>query len=46
MKGDKKYVYEVRFRQAEVWPDYKGNPDDVVDLDLMDNWLLPASGKS
>ena len=46
VKGDKKFVYEVRFRQAEGWPDYTGNPDDVVDLDLMDNWLLPASGKS
>lgn len=42
VKGEKKYVYEVRFRQADVWPGYKGAPDDVLDLDLMDNWLLPA----
>jgi nitrile hydratase subunit beta len=45
-KGDKKYVYEVRFRQADVWPDYNGDPNDVIDLDLMDNWLLPADGKN
>ena len=46
VKGEKKHVYEVRFRQADVWPDYSGNPDDVIDVDLMDNWLLPADGKN
>lgn len=40
-KGDKKAVYEVRFRQADIWPDYQGGPQDTVDIDLMDNWLLP-----
>lgn len=43
-KGDRKAVYEVRFRQADVWPDYKGPPDDTVDIDLQENWLSPAPG--
>lgn len=45
-KGDKKYVYEVRFRQADVWPDYEGPPADTIDIDLMDNWLMPAKADS
>ncbi len=39
LPGEKKYVYEVRFRQADIWPNYKGSPRDTVDIDLMDNWL-------
>lgn len=42
LKGPKKHVYEVRFRQADIWPDYKGSPRDSVDIDLMDNWLEKA----
>jgi hypothetical protein len=42
LKGPKKHVYEVRFRQTDIWPDYKGSARDCVDLDLMDNWLEKA----
>lgn len=39
LPGEKKHVYEVRFRQVEIWPDYKGSERDSVHIDLQDNWL-------
>lgn len=35
-------LYEVRFRQRDVWADYDGSPRDTVDVDLYENWLEPA----
>jgi len=32
-------VYRVRFRQREVWPDYRGGPRDTVAADLFEHWL-------
>lgn len=39
LEGPKKTLYEVRFRQRDLWPDYEGNPADTVDLDIYDHWL-------
>ena len=38
----RKNLYRVRFRQTEVWPDYKGPTDDTVDVDIYEHWLQPA----
>jgi nitrile hydratase len=35
----KRGLYEVRFRQVDVWPDYRGAEHDCVDIDLFDHWL-------
>ena len=35
-------LYRVRFRQAEVWPDYRGADADVLELELYEHWLQPA----
>lgn len=35
-------VYRVRFAQAELWPDYAGNPADSVVVDLFGPWLEPV----
>jgi nitrile hydratase len=35
-------LYRVRFLQRDVWPDYAGRPDDVVDVEIYQNWLEPA----
>ena len=35
-------LYEVRFRQLDVWPRYEGSPRDTVDVDVYENWLEPA----
>ena len=40
----KKTLYEVRFRQSDIWPDYDGELRDTVDIDIYHHWLEPASG--
>ena len=35
-------LYRVRFRQTDVWPDYRGPAADTVDVDIYEHWLLPA----
>ncbi|HXJ01196.1 MAG TPA: SH3-like domain-containing protein [Micropepsaceae bacterium] len=35
----RKVLYEVRFRQADLWPDYAGGPADTVDADIYEHWL-------
>ena len=35
-------LYRVRFRQRDVWPDYAGQPDDVVEIEIYQHWLEPA----
>jgi nitrile hydratase len=35
-------LYRVRFLQHEVWPDYRGNPADVVEVEIFQHWLDPA----
>ena len=32
-------LYRVRFRQKEVWPEYQGNPDDVLEIEIFQHWL-------
>jgi nitrile hydratase len=35
-------LYRVRFRQAELWPDYAGAPGDSLVADIYEHWLEPA----
>ncbi len=35
-------LYRVRFRQAELWPDYRGPAADSAIVDLFEHWLEPA----
>jgi nitrile hydratase len=35
----KKTLYEVRFRQMDLWPDYAGGANDTVDMDIYEHWL-------
>jgi nitrile hydratase beta subunit-like protein len=35
-------LYRVRFRQRELWPDYKGAPGDTIDVEIYQHWLEPA----
>ncbi len=34
-------VYTVRFRQRELWPDYRGAASDVVASNILETWLEP-----
>ena len=35
-------LYRVRFRQKDVWPDYHGNPADVLEVEIFQHWLEKA----
>ena len=35
-------LYRVRFKQAEVWPDYDGDENDTIDVEIYQHWLEPA----
>jgi nitrile hydratase beta subunit-like protein len=35
----KKTLYEVRFKQSELWPDYNGPETDTVLIDIYEHWL-------
>ncbi|MGY8824276.1 MAG: SH3-like domain-containing protein [Candidatus Latescibacterota bacterium] len=32
-------LYRVRFKQHELWPDYRGHDTDTLSMDLYGNWL-------
>jgi len=32
-------LYRVRFRQTDVWPDYSGSSDDVLEVEIYQHWL-------
>lgn len=34
-----KALYEVRFRQKDLWPDYSGSDGDRLDIDIYEHWL-------
>lgn len=35
-------LYRVRFKQREIWPDYRGSDSDSIEIELYANWLEPA----
>ncbi len=35
-------LYRVRFRQADVWQDYRGKDGDPVDIEIYQHWLEPG----
>ena len=34
-----KTLYEVRFRQKDLWPGYAGGDGDTLDMDIYEHWL-------
>lgn len=40
-----KPLYMVRFRQADLWPDYAGPADDHLEADIYEHWLEPAASR-
>ena len=35
-------LYRVRFRQREIWPDYRGAAEDSIEIEIYQHWLEPA----
>lgn len=40
--GEPAALYSIRFRQADLWPDYEGRPQDTLLADVFEYWLDPA----
>lgn len=38
----RRYLYQVRFRQADVWEAYPGPRADTVLVDIFEHWLEPC----
>ena len=38
-------LYRVRFRQKDLWPDYRGLEQDQLELELYQHWLLAPEAK-
>ena len=38
----KQPLYRVRFRQEQIWPDYRGSSRDTIDVELYEHWLEPT----
>ena len=38
----KRVLYRVRFKQAEVWPDYAGPERDWIEIEIYEHWLERA----
>jgi nitrile hydratase len=38
----KQSLYLVGFAQRDVWPDYRGNSDDKIYVDVFEHWLEEA----
>ena len=32
-------LYRVRFRQQDVWPDYEGSAEDLLEVEIFQHWL-------
>jgi nitrile hydratase len=35
-------LYRVRFRSRELWPGYREDPADTLDIEIYEHWLEPA----
>lgn len=38
-----KVLYRVRFEQKHVWSDYQGPARDIIEMEIFEHWLAPAS---
>jgi nitrile hydratase subunit beta len=36
----KKQLYRVRFRQKDLWSNYRGGDNDTIDVDVYEHWLM------
>jgi nitrile hydratase subunit beta len=35
-------MYRVRFFQTDLWDDYDGSPEDLVEIEIFEHWLEPV----
>lgn len=39
LDGSMETLYRVRFNQRALWPDYRGQCADTVDIEIFEHWL-------
>jgi len=43
-RGDKNAprteLYRVQFRQCDLWPAYAGEPEDTLEIEVYEHWLM------
>jgi len=39
----KQPLYRVRFPANRLWPDYRGEPRDLIEVEIYEHWLEPVS---
>ena len=37
----KRVLYRVAFKQVDVWTNYKGQIQDLIEMELFEHWLAP-----
>lgn len=38
--------YRVEFLHREIWPDYKGMPEDTLVIEVYEHWMTPFVGET
>ena len=38
----KQMVYQVHLHQTDLWPDYHGARQDILEIEIFEHWLDPA----
>jgi Nitrile hydratase beta subunit len=41
-QGRRRMLYRVRLATRDLWPDYRGNARDEVQLEIYEHWLEPV----
>ncbi|MFO7297863.1 MAG: nitrile hydratase [Proteobacteria bacterium] len=39
-------LYKVRFKQSDLWPNYRGKPHDHLEADIYEHWLMRISAEA
>mgnify|MGYP001157183200 FL=1 len=35
-------LYRVKFKQIDVWPNYVGSNQDLIEMEIFEHWLIPV----
>ncbi|KRX06418.1 Nitrile hydratase alpha /Thiocyanate hydrolase gamma [Pseudocohnilembus persalinus] len=44
-EGPKQYLYTIRFKQKDLWPEYNGSDLDTIDVEIYQHWLQSVNSK-
>lgn len=41
--GPEEPLYRIQFKQSALWPGYSGPPQDKVEVEIYEHWLVPEN---